>query len=619
MKAFSRKGFTLIELIIVVAIIAILSGIVIPQFLSVLDREQQVEIEPQAQGAPQRKRPVAGKSPFRPPEGGLPLIESLNMEMSLRSTSHRLGMEVFTRYEAHCSGTLNFRRAAGDSNPILLVIPLPEGRAEARDVRLTLTRQSDSSTWDPDNLVYHEQRLYWSGNVPDNETLVAEFEFVALGREQFEYALPPARQLRLVEINMELSGPGSHIIPNHGLQPTERRDRYLAWRFQHLVTDRAILLDIPGGVSPLGRVLLLVRLMAVAVLFFGFGFWYLSEPGQLKDFRWGHFLLLALTYSLYFVIFAVISFQQEMDPWLAMGISAVFSLPLLVLHVSRAIHLTFALRRALPLAIFTLGLVINGVYGGFLREYVFIAAAVGSIAFFTLTYESWAKGRERYQEHVKQQQRERIAAIRTQVTGTVKQKLDDTVVAGKEAERLIAACPQSERATERDVLREQRKPVSDLEKAYRELVKRLPDQGFLSDLSDQTWYETFQQDVEQLQNDIQTVLQTLQRHIRVMKEKKERLRSERSGEVYCAACGSASTPSPYCSQCGTPRARESACRGCGAQFFLPLHALNTTLETLTLYCPRCGEQYDPVKVRPTPPASGSEESSEQENANTHQD
>ncbi|MCB0069089.1 MAG: prepilin-type N-terminal cleavage/methylation domain-containing protein, partial [Caldilineaceae bacterium] len=57
----------------------------------------------------------------------------------------------------------------------------------------------------------------------------------------------------------------------------------------------------------------LVRRAGLAVLLFGAGFWYLAElrrPGCLDRFRLGQFLLLALTFSLFFVAFAVLHEQQ---------------------------------------------------------------------------------------------------------------------------------------------------------------------------------------------------------------------------------------------------------------------------------------------------------------------
>ena len=68
-----------------------------------------------------------------------------------------------------------------------------------------------------------------------------------------------------------------------------------------------------------------------------------------------------------------------------MALAEVSSLPMLVLHVARLIELRFALTRVLPLAALTLGLVLNGVYGGAWRSYVFTACAYIVIAYLTLT------------------------------------------------------------------------------------------------------------------------------------------------------------------------------------------------------------------------------------------
>jgi prepilin-type N-terminal cleavage/methylation domain-containing protein len=150
---FHQKGFTLIELMVVVVIIAIFSGLLIPRLLSVYDRARrdrgdQSLIE---QSVQERQK---GEE-FTLPPGVLPVIESAKMNMFLLSSYHRVGMRVYTRYEVQCQGRLEFRRSTQDKNPVLLTIPLPEGRAEARDVRFTLKRLSDSTTWEPDNLVYH--------------------------------------------------------------------------------------------------------------------------------------------------------------------------------------------------------------------------------------------------------------------------------------------------------------------------------------------------------------------------------------------------------------------------------------------------------------------------------
>jgi hypothetical protein len=538
---------------------------------------------------------------FQPPSGSLPLILSAAMDLKLRSTYHRIGMEVFTRYEVDCQGRLEFRRAAQDSNPVLLTLPLPEGKAEARDVRLTLTRSSDSSTWTPENLVYHGQRLYWSGDLLEDETYLAEVNFVALGRDRFEYQLPPARQLQSIDIDLELEGASSSSIPDHALQPTEVQDDRLAWTFSNLVTDRAIILEIPAALSPLGRVSLLVKLVAVAVLLFGFGFWYVSKPGQLSHVRWGHFLLLALTYSLYFVVFSVISFHEIMNAWQAMLLSAAVSLPLLLFHVSQVVNFSFALRRSLPLAIFTLALVINGVYGGPYRDYLFIGAFFVVLAYFTFTYNDWAQARAEYSDKQRARNEKRIAAMRSNLLDEVKQIIEDIQVADREAEFLVSSPLQGDFDTERNRLIQRREPVADLVERFGELVKRLPDLESASDENDHQWYDSLGRENDRFKEESRKILQALQTAIDALKDKKQSLRSKRDDEAnYCVACGSAVPFSPFCQECGAPRYHELKCRACHEPQLIPIHLISPEMEPATLYCPHCGEPHEPVAP---PPAS----------------
>src|SRR5205823_6386147 len=183
--------------------------------------------------------------------------------------------------------------------------------------------------------------------------------------------------------------------------PADAGPDQLRWQFQNLVSDRRIQVLIPEAVAPVARVLFLWRFVAVAVLLFGAGFLYLSEqarPGQLDRFRLGHFLLLAMTFSLFFVILTVLEFHGELTTSAAMIVAAVFSLPLLVLHVASVLGFRFALTRVLPLALFSLGLAINGVYGGGMRDYVCAGAGVLVITYLTLTFPAWAARRQRHRE-----------------------------------------------------------------------------------------------------------------------------------------------------------------------------------------------------------------------------
>ncbi|MCP4398676.1 MAG: prepilin-type N-terminal cleavage/methylation domain-containing protein [bacterium] len=605
-RARFQKGFTLIELMVVVAIIAIFSGLLIPKLLSVYDKskrrgQEQVSEETRSAG---EKEP---EEQFTPPPGVPPVVDSAQMTIALRSTYHRLGMQVYTRYEAHCQGRFLFSRSSQDDNPVLLIIPFPEGRSEARDVQLTFTRLSDSTNWEPESFVFHGQRFYLSGQIADGEQVLVEVNFVALGREQFEYRLPPARQLSSIEFSLALEQGEMPIIPDHALQPTQTGDQQWSWNFNNLITDRALILKIPGALSPLGRVLLLVRLVAIAVLLFGFGFWYVSEqwqPGLLKDFRWGHFLLLALTYSLYFLIFAVISFQEDVGPQAAMLISAFFSLPLLLLHVSRVLDFRFAVRRALPLAIFTLALVINGVYGGSTRDYLFIAAVILVIAYLTMSYDTWAVGRNDYREQRRARDEKRVKLIRQKLAFELKQLFDDMEVTDEEAEQASQDAQQAGLQPAVSALIQKKHPLGEHAKCYRELMKRLPELSSVGYGLDDEWYDSYEQEIGQWEQEARQIMPPLQQALEHLKRKKDLLKTEQGEDAaYCMACGAASPPSPYCRECGKRRYAELSCRGCAQRLLLPLHIVAGSTETLSLYCSSCGRQHDPVilKIPVIPP------------------
>ena len=101
------------------------------------------------------------------------------------------------------------------------------------------------------------------------------------------------------------------------------------------------LVDLPGAESALGRLVVLVRFMALSLLLFGAGFWYMTEqrfPGALENFRWGHFLLLATNYLLFFLIFAVVIYQGHTSLLIALLIAAAGSVPLLATHLARIEH-----------------------------------------------------------------------------------------------------------------------------------------------------------------------------------------------------------------------------------------------------------------------------------------
>src|SRR5206468_12060404 len=98
------------------------------------------------------------------------------------------------------SGDVVFRSPTStETNRVLLLLPFPESIVEARDVELKIL-DSDGQTRAPDDVVYDRKGIYCTVAIGAEQALRAELRYTAFGREQFDYALPPARRLRSVAI-----------------------------------------------------------------------------------------------------------------------------------------------------------------------------------------------------------------------------------------------------------------------------------------------------------------------------------------------------------------------------------------------------------------------------------
>lgn len=412
LKKHDKKAFTLIELMIVFAIISIIAVIIIPAFLKAREKakRQGGEKTGQVTAVSDEVLRKTRELPYRiKPEGKLPLFSSESIKIVLSVKPHRIGMDVYNRFEADFKG--QFLLKGIKNEPVRLDFRFPQGTTEARDVSLKFITETGAE--EPENIIYDREGIYWVGSLPEDKEIKAEISFIALGRNSFEYALPPSQRANMVELELTMKESPVYIIPDWALQPTSVTGTVVSWKFNNLVTDRDVTVEFPEALSPMGRVVLMCKLVGIAVLFFGLGFWYLCalyRPEGLISFRFPHFLLLALTYSLFFVIFGVIGFRGDVSTVAAIGISAALSLPLLTLHVSRIIDMKFALTRNLVFSIFTLVLVINGVYGGDYRDYIFIGAVFIVIAFLTLTFRMWLSNKEKWinmiEEDIKKQMKE---------------------------------------------------------------------------------------------------------------------------------------------------------------------------------------------------------------------
>ncbi len=599
------RGFTLIELIIVVGVFSVVAIVIMPALLSRLHAAE--EVPPSRPGAVEVDGGELRALPESP--GVLPIYEAADVDVRLTADHPRVGRRVYTRYDAQVRGTFTLRAPRDMEGPVSLEFPLPEGATEAESFRLTFEGAGYSGEAEPEDLTLSARGITWSGPVPRPGAdpavgpLRAVLEYHAKGRERFVYRLPPARSTSGVEVRLTLVDLPRLETPEASLAPKSVDDERIVWSYENLFSDRPIIVELPGTESPIGRVMLLFKLVGVAVLLFGAGFWYLSEiyqPGCLDGFRLGHFMLLALTYSLFFVAFSVLGFQGIGTP-LSLAVSVALALPLLVLHVATVMDRRFAVLYALPLAAFTVGMVVNGVYGGRLRDRVFIGGAFVTIAFLTLTHERFARQRAALLENREAEAQKRVESLRTAVEeaselrGRAGEVLSPPGPPGSEAARLRAEAVLTK-------LPDQIKAWWELNEATERMAadRDVPSRASLCRMIESK-VRPLLVSLPRNRDALRLALEQLVEARDTAAQKAEAETTTRRATVHCTSCGHGWGGSPFCPRCGTKRAYNQECAGCGASLVVPLDLLDPERGFQKVHCHLCGEAYALATV---PPDSG---------------
>lgn len=566
-RRLCRRAFTLIELQIVVVIVGFLFAVMLPALMRVG--------HPVPQQAPVH---TGGRGAVRMP-GALPILDAARVDMRLDAAERRVGLDVYSHYVAHCQA----HYVVSKPGPVVvrLEIPFPEGTTDARDVWLGM--RTAAGLVEPNGVAYSLTGIRWQGVLPGGS---AEFEarYTTHGGETFEFHLPRAARTHQADVRVEIQGAPSFVIPDRSLQPTTTAGSTLSWHLTNLVTEYPLVIDLPAADSPLGRASRLFQLAGLALLLFGAGFWYLGDlrrPGALDDFRWGHFLLLALTYCTFFVVFAVLGFHDELPLGWSLAVAAVVALPLLLLHGSRILGWRFALADLLPLAAFTIALAVVGIYGGGWRDYIFLAAAVACTGYVTATFPAWSAGRQAAKER-------RELATTCRLTT---ERLEPLVKAAREVTQLAAGALASPDPAgldwEREHVEADMRELEGLLTASDEIMTNLraarrpsyPREFAQQVVGERDWQE----------ERYPVAIAALRRSTGSLLARRDRLQTGSPGACHCVVCGQPGGDARYCGACGTPRPQELACTRCDRALVVPAHVALATSQ-LPLHCPCCGDE-----------------------------
>lgn len=533
------RAFTLIELMVVVAVIALIAALLIPNILRV--RENARKRAPTQANQGHASAPEASPPESKP----VPEISALHARLELVSWSTRSGMDVTNRYRLHYQANLEVR-GNRQGEQVLLRIPFPRDTEEASNVRV----QSSSGTveWSVDR---------WGLLIPlelqGGEGIRLDVAFQALGRDQMVLELPPTQKLGQFQLQLQANPESGVRLSESSLQATRSSPAQWEWAFDNLVSQAPLILELPGSHSLTAKVLSLCRLAGLAVFLFGLGFWYLGElyrPGCLSKFRWGHFLMLALTYSSFFPALSVLSLGQGLELGASLAIALALAQPLLLLHVWRSIDLRFAILYVLPLAILTLGIVVNGVFGGEWRDLVFLGSGFFCVAFVSLSYPRWSEHRRQFAAHN---------------LGLIKQRVQQLQSSCEPLRQLL-----TQALALQPLLSNGEKSQLDSSNYF---INEIDRQSRFLDAHSLSALET------RLPEEIQLLTNLCRRHS-LAKD------LDVSQSSHCLRCGQTGPNSTFCGDCGTKKAVQVKCL-CGMQMWL------SALPTRAYHCPCCGLKHDP--------------------------